>query len=455
MEHHRLAPVASAAEGEATLPVAAAERVLEARRAMLMGAAGVASYLGVAFATRDLLGLQLSSATPLFLAVIALNLALAAAAPRWVLRRWAAVVYGSFHGIMMTVLLGLMGGAHLGILFSVYAFPIFHSAMLRTGASVFVTANVCAIAYAILVWTAHDWRPPVLASALYGFPLLNFLALYANRYGHDLVRLAARLQQLVTERTAQLTAANQELGAKARALEVKQEELKAFVHTVTHDLKNPLNAVLLITDMLRQREGHRLTAEGLAELERVTRLAEGTEDMLRDLLGLFRITTAPEGAGWVNLDALVAHALEALEPQISAKGVHVRVEQLPRVWGQRDKLAHVVANLLGNAVKYVSSGRGEVRVSGALVNGHALLAVADNGIGIPPEYQQRIFELFRRVPDDEQRVDGRVVGGSGVGLAMVRRIVEGHGGTVEVDSTPGGGSRFAVRLPAGGSGGLA
>jgi signal transduction histidine kinase len=315
---------------------------------------------------------------------------------------------------------------------------------------VFVTANVSAVSYAVLLWTADGWTNADLGAVLYVFPLLNFLALYANRYGRQLVHLAERLQDLVTERTAQLVAANQEMAAKARALEVKQDELKAFVHTVTHDLKNPLNAILLITDMLRQREGHRLTADGRAELERVTRLAGGTEDMLRDLLGLFRITSAPESTGWVSLGVLVMRSLESLEPQISSKAVRVHVDPLPRVWGQRDKLAHVVANLLGNAVKYVPAGRGVVRVSGALENGHVDFAVTDNGIGIPAEYQRRIFDLFRRVPDEEQRVDGQVVGGTGVGLAMVKRIVESHGGTVAVESAPGRGSRFSIRLPTGG-----
>jgi signal transduction histidine kinase len=108
-----------------------------------------------------------------------------------------------------------------------------------------------------------------------------------------------------------------------------------------------------------------------------------------------------------------------------------------------------VTNLLSNALKYVGTGRGRVEVSGVLDDGHVVLSVRDNGIGISPAYQRGIFDLFGRVPAPEQVVDGEAVGGTGVGLAIVKRIVEAHRGTVSVDSQPGAGSRFTIRLPAG------
>jgi two-component system, OmpR family, phosphate regulon sensor histidine kinase PhoR len=124
------------------------------------------------------------------------------------------------------------------------------------------------------------------------------------------------------------------------------------------------------------------------------------------------------------------------------------VGTLPRVWGQSQKLAHVVSNLLSNAVKYVPAGSGEVRLAGEVRNGHVVFSVHDNGIGIPPAYHNGIFELFGRVPGKEQAVEGSVVAGTGVGLAIVKRIVEAHEGRVWVESTPGLGSRFFVQLPA-------
>jgi signal transduction histidine kinase len=423
------------------------EQVHDARQAVLMGAAGLATYWAFLTATADLYDFDLRWVHPLLGAMIAANLVLAASAPRWVSLRWMAACYGSAHTIALTLVLHLLGGMGLGILFVVYAFPIFHAAMFRAGASVFITANVAAASYATLAWVTHRWTPQALGFVACGVLTLNFLALYANHYGHHLRRSAERLQHMVDERTTQLVGANRALTEKARALEEKQEELRAFVHTVTHDLKNPLNSILLLADLVRQREGGTLSPETRDDLERVERLAGVTEDMLRDLLGLFKVTSAPEEPGWVDLDPVARRVCEQLDPQIAAKGAVVEVASLPRVWGQAGKLGHVLANLLGNAVKYVPAGRGRIRIDGAVTDTHVVVRVRDDGIGIPAEYHETIFDLFRRVPDDEQRVDGAPVAGTGVGLALVKRIVEQHGGTVTVASAPGAGSCFTVRLP--------
>jgi signal transduction histidine kinase len=169
--------------------------------------------------------------------------------------------------------------------------------------------------------------------------------------------------------------------------------------------------------------------------------------MIHDLMDLFRITSEPEASSWVDLDAAVAEALDRLAPQIAAKHVRVHVDTLPAVWGQRGKLAHVVTNLLANAVKYVSADRGVIEVTGSTERDAVVLCVADNGIGIPAHYHEAVLKLFGRVPAPEQVVDGVEVAGSGVGLAIVQWIVDAHGGTVHLDSAPGRGSRFTVRLP--------
>jgi signal transduction histidine kinase len=342
----------------------------------------------------------------------------------------------------------------MGPLLITYAFPVILAEMYDT--SVFAIANVSALGYAALAWSQSKDLSEVgikadqqIAFVVMAFLVFNFLALYTNRYGSQLRNLTRHLQEKVAERTAALTATNRELGAKARALEEKQDELKDFVYTVTHDLKSPLSAILLTADLLLQREGDTLRVESREDLERIVRLAGGTEDMIRDLLELFRITSLPEAPTWVELGPLVARALETLAPQIAAKGIRVEVATLPRVWGEPRKLAHVVTNLLSNALKYVATGRGRVEVSGGADDGSVLLSVRDNGIGIARAYQRGIFDLFGRAPGPDQVVDGEAVAGTGVGLAIVKRIVEGHHGTVSVDSEPGAGSRFTVRLPAG------
>ncbi len=239
-----------------------------------------------------------------------------------------------------------------------------------------------------------------------------------------------------------------QLEEKAHALEEKQEELKLLVYSITHDLKNPIGAIRALADIVREREGDALSVEGRSDIERIVRLAGGTEEMVRDLVGLFEIASAPEQHKWVDLNVLVQRSLDTLGPQIKRKGIQVRVVELPRVWGQEAKLGHAVENLISNAVKYVPAERGEIDL-GCQIRAETLVFwVRDNGIGIAENHHAAIFELFGRAPREEQEVDGVPVSGTGVGLAIVKRIVEGHSGRVWVESHPGAGSRFLIELPA-------
>jgi signal transduction histidine kinase len=159
---------------------------------------------------------------------------------------------------------------------------------------------------------------------------------------------------------------------------------------------------------------------------------------------MVRIVSEPEPVETVDLGAVTAQALEVLQPHIAARSVEVDVTSpLPAIPGQATKLRHVVANLVGNAIRFVPRGSGRVDISAARDGQWVVLAVRDNGVGIPAEYHQAIFDMVRRVPDG----DGQHAG-SGMGLAIVKRIVETHGGQTWVDSVPGEGSVFTVRLPA-------
>ena len=427
-----------------------------ARTAALIAAAGLAIYFAFVTLTRDIFLFDLSAVAPIFVVLVIFNLFLAATARTWAGWRRTIYLYEAFQVLMCTVILHRLGGLMMGALLITYAFPVILAEMFHSDGSVFVIANLAAACYGVLAWVQHNELAEVgigteqqAGFVLMAFLCFNSLAVYTNRYGYQLRNLTRHLQAKVAERTAELTAVNRELDAKAHALEEKQEELRTFVYTVTHDLKSPLSAILLTADLLLQREGKALGAESREDLERIVRLAGGTEDMIRDLLEMFRITSQPETPTWVALDTLVEGALETLRPQLSAKGVRVEVGGLPKVWGEPRKLARVVTNLLSNALKYVPARRGTVEVSGVSENGAVSLSVRDNGIGIPAPYHRGIFELFGRVPGQEQVVDGEVVSGTGVGLAIVKRIVEAHGGMVTVESEPGVGSRFTVRLPAG------
>jgi signal transduction histidine kinase len=257
----------------------------------------------------------------------------------------------------------------------------------------------------------------------------HYLLKLLNDRRHRLARNATALEQLNV------------------ALQRKQRELSEFVYTVTHDLKSPVNAILLTADEALDREGEELTDETRGDLEQIARMAETTEHIIGDLLGLFRITSTEEPVADVSLQAVVASALDKLQAQVGAKRIRVTVGELPMVRGQATKLEHAVANLLSNAVKYVPRGAGVVAVSAEERDGDTTLCVRDNGVGIEPRYHRTIFELFTRVPAAGQLVDGAEVDGTGVGLAIVKRVVEEHGGRVWVESAVGTGSAFYLLLP--------
>src|ERR1051325_1056484 len=286
-----------------------------ARAASLIAAAGIATFLGFVVAARNVFLFDLGAVAPLLGGLVLLNLALALTAARWAAWRRTIFAYQALQIALFTVVLHRLGGLVMGILFITYAFPVILSEMFDSAGSVFAVANLCAVCFAAMAWVENRSLAELgvetqqqRAFVVFAFLVLNFLALYTDRYGYQLRNLTRHLRRRVAERTAELSAANERLAAQARALEEKQDELRSFVYTVTHDLKGPLSAILLTADLLLQRAGRSLGAEGQEDLDRIVRLAGDTEDMIRDLLEMFRITSLPESPGWVELDAVVGHA---------------------------------------------------------------------------------------------------------------------------------------------------
>jgi signal transduction histidine kinase len=251
---------------------------------------------------------------------------------------------------------------------------------------------------------------------------------------HWLVQLLVQRRHLLDDRRAALERANEELARK-------QAEMEHFAYTIAHDLKAPLTSIVMTAAGVLDDE---LAEPARSDVTRIAQLAGETERMIAGLLDMVRIVSEPEPVGTVDLGAVTSEVLELLRPHVAARSVEVSVTTpLPSIPGQATKLRHVVGNLVGNAIRFVPAGTGRIDVSATREGSSVVLAVGDNGVGIPAEYQHAIFEMFRRVPDG----DGEHAG-SGMGLAIVKRIVETHGGQVWVESKPAEGSVFRVRLPA-------
>jgi signal transduction histidine kinase len=229
--------------------------------------------------------------------------------------------------------------------------------------------------------------------------------------------------------------------------ETGRRERDAILANLTHELKTPLAAQLASVELLRDGLGERISLDQAREL--VASLARST---LR-LLGLVEnllISARLETGEWamrseaVDLAAVCREAAGVLEPLFDQR--HQRVEwelaQLPAVPGDRTQLLQVALNLLGNANKFAPA-ESAIRIGGRPENGAVLLWVEDRGPGLQPGDERLIFELFRRA------ASGGAAKGAGLGLWIVKQVVERHGGTVEAANAAAGGARFSVRLPVG------
>jgi signal transduction histidine kinase len=266
-----------------------------------------------------------------------------------------------------------------------------------------------------------------LLTALFGMGLL--------RRGHEEERLRevnAGLERRVTERTAGLAEANR--------------ELDAFAHTVSHDLRAPLRAMRGYAAVLEEDLGEALGPEGRGYVARIHAAAGRMDALIEDILAYSRLAREDIRTGRVGLEAVVDAALEATAPAAAEAGGLVEVRRpMPAVRAQAAMLRQAVQNLLGNALKFTEPGRApvvrvwsEVRDDGGMVR----LWVEDDGIGIAPTHQERIFAPFERLHGRE------AYPGTGIGLAIVSRIAERLNGASGVYSRPGGGSRFWIDLPA-------
>jgi PAS domain S-box-containing protein len=220
-----------------------------------------------------------------------------------------------------------------------------------------------------------------------------------------------------------------------------------FVSQVSHELRTPLTAIKGFTDLLLDGDAGEMNEEQEEYLQTIQSNVDRLVTLINDLLDVARIES---GRVKLNVEALdllplVESVVATLHPLILGKSQTLAVDvtpDLPQVNGDKDRVVQVLTNLVSNAYKYTPAG-GAIRVEAARVGDLARIAVHDNGIGIAPEDLARLFSRFYRVDSSLTRE----IGGTGLGLSIVKSIVELHGGTVSVESTPGAGSTFAFTLP--------
>ena len=252
----------------------------------------------------------------------------------------------------------------------------------------------------------------------------------ASKIARDLTPLrlyAIDLEHKVQERTSDLQAAN--------------ARLEAFAFSVAHDLRAPLRGMHGLAGALLEDYGSQLDATGRDYAQRIVAEATSMDTLINDLLAYGRLSHVELAISGVDLRDVVDNAAHAVRDDIQHAGAHVDIEPtLPVVQGNRSVLIQVFANLLSNAVKF-GGDRPRVRVWAEMRGPQAHVWVEDQGIGIAPEHQDRIFGVFERLHGAE------TYPGTGIGLAIVKKGIERLGGRVGVESQIGHGSRFWIELP--------
>jgi len=229
-----------------------------------------------------------------------------------------------------------------------------------------------------------------------------------------------------------------------RELERSNRELQQFAYVSSHDLQEPLRTVTVYAQLLQKRYQGKLDEKGDKYLTYMFDAANRMSSLITDLLAFSRVGSSAEPFQPVEMESVLKDALTNLKVAIEGSGVEITHDPLPQVEGDRGQLTQLLQNLIANGLKYQKKDTAP-RVSVSVERQHDewVFGVHDNGIGIDPQFYDRIFIIFQRLHKREE------FSGTGMGLAICRKIVERHGGRIWVESSPGEGSSFYFSLPVG------
>jgi signal transduction histidine kinase len=226
-------------------------------------------------------------------------------------------------------------------------------------------------------------------------------------------------------------------------LESKNAELERFTYTVSHDLRSPLVTIKGFLGFM-ERSARQGNMEGFRkDMQRVGSATDRMDNLLKDLLELSRIGRLINKPEKISFEDLAHEALEIVHGRIQQRGITVQIQPgLPAVYGDRTRLMEVLQNLLDNAAKYAGGQKNpiiNIGMNGYDGSNNPIFFIRDNGMGIDPQYHERIFGMFDKLDPASE--------GTGIGLALVKRIIEFHGGRLWVESEAGKGSTFFFTMP--------
>jgi signal transduction histidine kinase len=274
--------------------------------------------------------------------------------------------------------------------------------------------------------------------------------LIALRKTHD------ELELRVQERTSDLAKVNEALKAEnlerlraeeeikryTRELERSNKELQQFAYVASHDLQEPLRMVGSFLQLLERRYGTKLDSNAKDFIYYAVDGAKRMQALINDLLEYSRVGTRGKPFEVINLNEIVTQAKNNLNIAIKEHKAEIKFGKLPKIYGDGTQLVQVFQNLIGNAIKFHGEQAPEIVITSVRKNGNYEIRIQDNGIGIDPQYKEKIFLIFQRLHNREDYP------GTGIGLAICKRIIERHGGVIWVESKIGEGATFSFSIPA-------
>ncbi len=281
----------------------------------------------------------------------------------------------------------------------------------------------------------HTERGTLVLSAI--VDISERLRLQASRRANE------ELERRVLERTAELEHQTEQLRVSNQALERSNIELQQFAYVASHDLQSPLRSISSFMQLLERKVSDQVDEQGRGWIRSAAEATQRLSRLIRDLLEVSRVDARAQPFVAVPLDDALNGALELLSETLSDSAAQLqRPDALPRVLGDRSQLVQLFQNLLGNSIKYCGDQPPRIEISVERQDAFWRICVRDHGIGIAAEHHERVFEIFRRLHTQ------KAYPGTGLGLAVCRRVVSRHGGRIWVESAPDKGSSFMFTLVA-------
>lgn len=348
--------------------------------------------------------------------------------------RWNCGQWSDFHGWLYIF-------SDLAIWFSYFAIPVIilgYTARKKYELK-YTSTYILFASFILLCGSTH-----LLDAAMFWTPMYRFNALVRFLTGVVSLFTVYHLIQILPDAFRQKTSLVLEREiARRREAEAKlaeaNDDLKTFAYMASHDLQEPLRKVNIFISNLKESTDDSVSPKAREWINKSLSATGRMQQMITDILSLSGVEQNIEFEP-TSLNDVLSESLDALDVKIQEKQAEIKVEELPHVSGNKAYLVQVFVNLLSNAIKF-STERPVIRVFGKTEGERVTVSVEDNGIGMRPEDTHRVFRPFERLNSKGQ------FQGSGIGLAICKKIIEVHGGRIEALSSPGKGTTFIIDLP--------